>query len=108
MELVTRRLAEAASALLAGEELEDKPLSEVKAPGLTGRDIVSDQVIALADSYLSQANGWQGPAGEFHRAALDHIAAQAGQRFDPQLVEQFLALGPGIETQLVRLDTGGQ
>ena len=105
MELVTRRLAEAVQLLLAGEDISERSVLEGKVPGATtGRDIVSDQVIALADSYLSQANGWQGPAGEFHRSALAHIASESGQRFDPQLVEQFLAMGSDIEAQLARLD----
>ncbi|MEM1112264.1 MAG: CHASE2 domain-containing protein [Pseudomonadota bacterium] len=103
MDLVTRRLAEAVEVLVEGRELPDQFTELRRSSGITGRDIVSDQVIGIADGYLTEATRNRGSADDCHRAAMAAVESQAGEQFDPELVEQFMQLGPAIERQLARL-----
>lgn len=61
--------------------------------GLKGEEIpLLARVFAVADVYdaLTSDRPYRPALG--HREALDYIAAQAGQQFDPQVVEKFLPL----------------
>jgi adenylate cyclase len=103
LELVTRHLAEAVVVLEDGQELPEKVSDVRRKVAITGQDIISDQVIALADTYLEQARAGRGQPMQSHKEAMEHIAELAGERFDPKLAEQFLQLGPALEAELQEL-----
>lgn len=62
--------------------------------GLTGKSIpLFARIIALANAYAHMLNGGPKQAGgKSHAAALREIKAQAGAKFDPEIVKVFLEL----------------
>jgi len=61
--------------------------------GLTGQQIpVGARIVAVADAYEAMVSGRPYRAAVSHESALQELRRHAGLQFDPEIVEQFVAL----------------
>ncbi len=64
--------------------------------GLTGQQIpIGARIVAVADAYEAMVSGRPYRRAVTHQQALDELRRHAGVQFDPEIVEQFIALFAG-------------
>ena len=61
--------------------------------GLKGQQIpIGARIVAVVDAYEAMVSGRPYRKAISHKAALEELRRNAGQQFDPEIVEQFISL----------------